>query len=61
MTTPIVYPGIKEYLVPFAGYFHRSEGRALAQGYVSITPLNWDLTDHAALQTAGEWLVDLPG
>ncbi len=46
---------------PSAEVEEGTDGWALAQGYVSITPLNWDLTDHAALKTAGEWLVDLSG
>lgn len=33
---------------------------AVAEGYVSVTPLQVDLTRHAALQEVGEWLEGLP-
>ncbi|MBU6378039.1 MAG: 5'/3'-nucleotidase SurE [Gammaproteobacteria bacterium] len=35
--------------------------RALADGYVSVTPLQVDLTRHAALDTVREWLQGLDG
>ena len=35
MTTEIIYPGIAEYMAPFMKFFHRSEGRALAENYIS--------------------------
>lgn len=34
MTKEIIFPGIDDYLAPFFKYFHRSEGRDLAQSYV---------------------------
>ena len=34
MTTEIVCPGVDEYMAPFMRFFHRSEGRALAESYV---------------------------
>ena len=35
MTTEIICPGVDEYMAPFMSFFHRSEGRALAESYVS--------------------------
>ena len=35
METEIIYPGIDEYMAPFKVFFRRSEGRALAESYVS--------------------------
>ena len=32
---------------------------AVAQGYVSVTPLQIDLTRHSALQTVADWLKPL--
>ena len=34
MRTEIICPGIDEYMAPFHRFFHRSEGRALAENYV---------------------------
>jgi 5'-nucleotidase len=31
----------------------------VAQGYVSVTPLQIDLTRHSALQTVADWLKPL--
>jgi SRSO17 transposase len=35
MQTKILCPGINEYMAPFMGFFRRSEGRELAESYVS--------------------------
>jgi SRSO17 transposase len=35
MKTQIICPGVDEYMAPFMNYFRRSEGRALAERYVS--------------------------
>lgn len=35
MVTEIIYPGVDEYMAPFMNFFHRSEGRALAESHVS--------------------------
>jgi SRSO17 transposase len=35
MTTEIVFPGIEEYMIPYYGYFHRSESRELAECYLT--------------------------
>ena len=35
MATEIICPGVDEYMAPFMRFFHRSEGRALAESYVS--------------------------
>lgn len=35
MVNEIICPGIDEYMAPFMRFFHRSEGRALAERYVS--------------------------
>lgn len=35
MNTEIICPGIDEYMKPFLGYIHRSEGRELAESYVA--------------------------
>ncbi len=35
MATEIICPGVDEYMAPFMNFFHRSEGRALAESYVS--------------------------
>jgi 5'-nucleotidase len=34
---------------------------AIAEGFVSVTPLTVDLTNHAALDSVRTWLVDSPG
>ena len=34
MTKKIICPGVDEYMAPFMSFFHRSEGRALAESYV---------------------------